>query len=142
MKLKSVLMIFLLSSTFVFCKGQEKLTEKKCDIDIITFTNERIDSLNEAIVLKFLSVFDATCNTNVEFSEYSNEVLFAVLEKRPDLVIIALDKYSYLSKDYILKNLQQPVNDEINIEKVKDEVAKVKTKSKIKEEVIKSLLNN
>ncbi len=135
-------MIFLLSSTFVFCKGQEKLTEKKCDIDIITFTNERIDSLNEAIVLKFLSVFDATCKTNVEFSEYSNEVLFAVLEKRPDLVIVVLEKYRYLSKDYILKELLQPVNDDINIEKVRDGVAKVKTQSKIKEEIIKSLSNN
>lgn len=135
-------MICLLSCTFVFCKGQEKLTEKKCDIDVITFINERVDSLDEAAVLKFLSVFDVTCNTNVEFSEYSNEVLFALLGKRPDLVIIVLDKYSYLSKNYILKVLQQPVNDEISIEKVRNEVAKVKTKSKIKEEIIKSLSNN
>jgi len=138
MNIKLVFLILLLFMLF-FCKGQGKQTVKKCDSEVITATKEKLDSLSETDVLKFFSVFDSRCSTDAEFSEYSNEVLFLVLEKQPELFISVIEKYSCLSKDYILEVIKHPVNDLIKIERIKFEVLKVKTKSKVKDEIIRCL---
>ncbi len=82
-----------------------------CDIQVVADTDSLIDALPEGQVLKFLSTFQKDCNSNVEFSEYGNEVLFKLIQKHPDQVMEVLETTPKLDLPYILKHLRNPLLD-------------------------------
>ena len=60
----------------------------------------------------FLKSFSRECSSNVEFSEFSNEVLFKILEKQPSLFIDAMclnDKTIEYSDIYL--EISSPLSD-------------------------------
>ena len=118
-----------------------KLVDYKCDkckIEYINQIRNKPESASYESVLNFLCTFDENCINNAEFSEYSNETLFLILSIKPNVVIEIFDKY-VLSTEYILKNIKNPVDDSINIEKIILEVEKVKTKSQSKLKILNAL---
>jgi hypothetical protein len=61
--------------------------------------------------------FDDACKNNIEFGEFSNEVLFSVVKKYPNEFLQNIVKEG-INKDAILKELSSPVNDLITTEDV------------------------
>jgi hypothetical protein len=51
----------------------------KCDIDVLKKVHVNLNGLTYEMVNSFLCTLDATCKNNVEFSQWSNELLFRVL---------------------------------------------------------------
>lgn len=82
-----ILMIFiLLTSTLV---GQ---SVEKCDSKVLVFTSKKIETLTQKELTDFLLTFGLECRNNVEFSEWSNELLFRILEKQTELTVKTIER--------------------------------------------------
>jgi len=58
----------------------------KCDTDKLIELSENLDNLNYETVKNFICTFDLTCKNNIEFSEWSNELLFKLIEHDVNLL--------------------------------------------------------
>jgi hypothetical protein len=87
-----------------------------CKIEDLVKLRNNIDNLDEAQVLSFLESFNETCALNIEYSEFSNYLLFQLLREQPKLVLKVLTENESMSYTYINKNLKNPINDTINLE--------------------------
>jgi hypothetical protein len=134
MKLKVTWIILMLSASSLF--GQ---TSKKCDTAILVSTNDKSGKLNQEEIKDFLSTLGKDCKDNVEFSEWSNELLFTVLSKQTDLTLKMIEKLEYkVELDVILEILKSPISD-INIKNILSQVNKVKINKGLKKQIINSL---
>lgn len=138
--LKYVMVLSIFSFCFS-CSGQQKKQAikecNKCDIKTVLKTTEKINQLTEEDVACFLMGFDDTCSNNVEYSEFSNEVLFKVVAKYPK---VFLDVFSrdLINQEYILDELGAPLLD-FNLVEITEGVKSVKEESEIKGRVLASL---
>jgi hypothetical protein len=93
-----------------------------CNIDIVLSTLNNIDSLSDNEIRLFLKTFSQKCRNNVEFSEFSNEMLFKVLEKHSEAFLrIICDSNSPIEIDFetIYEELKSPLHDLIPVVKIK-----------------------
>ena len=58
-----------------------------CSSKILRQTEESIENLKLTTVAEFLATFDKSCKNNVEYSQHSNELLFAITNRKPDMLI-------------------------------------------------------
>jgi len=86
----------------------------------------------------FLCTIDEKCKSHAEFSQFSNAVLFLLLEKEPELTIELLSKYKF-QLDYILEMISQPVNDGIDLNKVANELMKVNKNIELRDSIINAI---
>lgn len=84
---------------------------QKCDLKKLIIIHEKIDSLSFQIVEDFLYTFDESCNINVEFSEWSNELLYSVLDKSTNLFFEVLNSERIINDSCIFKSFCDPVKD-------------------------------
>lgn len=98
----------------------------KCNIDVVVRLSKTMENPDKVAILNFLFTFDETCNSNVEYSEFSNEVLFQVVQKHPNQVLELLSN-KRVKTQIILKELKSPLSDAYGaadlsgfIEKVED----------------------
>ena len=91
---------------------------KHCNIYYLMTLESHLENPSDKEIENFLLTFDASCQTNAEYSEYSNELLFNLLHKFPDKLISILKKNNNIHFRYILKELQKPVNDGIEIDEI------------------------
>lgn len=64
-----------------------------------------------------MATFGATCSGNVEYSEFSNEVLFHVLLKQPLFVVQFVEADLVPERtSYVLAQLSRPISDGIRRE--------------------------
>ncbi|GAB5533751.1 MAG: hypothetical protein Roseis3KO_55280 [Roseivirga sp.] len=83
----------------------------KCDITVISFTDQHLDSLGYQDIYDLLCTIETTCADNIEFSEYSNEVLHRVLfYYTADFVLVA-SKFPYLMSSGVYSMLTEPLID-------------------------------
>lgn len=68
----------------------------------------------EDCVHDFLAKY-ITIGNNVEYREWANEILFALLEHFPKQTIIAMSNLNKQQKDAIFVELSNPINDGIDI---------------------------
>jgi hypothetical protein len=101
----------------------------RCSIKILKTTNSRLDKLDLVIIADFLATFHHSCNSNVEYSEWANELLFKTLNRKPEIVLQLLIKNSSLDRNYILKQLESPINDAINLDSLVKKIKKVEKPS-------------
>lgn len=113
---------------------------KKCDIDILAYTSTREYDLTEKDVKDFLSTFDKSCSVNVEYSEFSNTLLFEVLDRYTQTFISVLERHKRnLAVDYIFKELASPIDDNIDLKKLIAKVEGVKADSNMKRQIVERL---
>ncbi|MBD77636.1 MAG: hypothetical protein CL840_01690 [Crocinitomicaceae bacterium] len=86
-----------------------------CSSRILLKTSSQLDSLNINLVDSFLSTFHESCRNNVEYSEWSNELLFKVLIRNPEMVLIVLSTNPNISYNEIIHELESPIHDQINL---------------------------
>ncbi len=82
----------------------------KCSIEYVKVVNTEINALTLDLVKDFLCTFDKSCDNNAEFSEWSTETLFLVIQKYPKLFIDAVSD-KRLDIPCILKALENPLYD-------------------------------
>jgi hypothetical protein len=128
--------IFLsLSPSTLF--GQEI---KKCDDTILSGVHKKIGKLNRNEIAKFLMSLGKECENNAEFSEWSNELLFAVLDKQTDLMLKTIEKEERnIELDVILEDLESPISDMIVVRSLIPKVEKAKISKRVKQQILDRL---
>ena len=91
---------------------------KKCNLETLARLYKNIDSPSRDMIEEFLLTFDSTCKSNVEYTEFSNELLFLVLNSAPEKTIEILAKNGDLDTTTIFNSLQSPIDDTINIDEL------------------------
>jgi len=133
---------------FFGCKHQEKSGTstdslgscKSCDIIEVVNTEKNIAIVKEDQIERFLCVIKTECQNNVEFTEYSNEVLFMLIDKRTDLFFKVFSKAASIEKKYILFQIRNPLLD-YNMDELILKVEKNNGDSIVKKQIISALRN-
>lgn len=94
---------------------------QKCDLETLKTLNEHLDNLTFKIISDFVCTFDLTCKNNIEYSEWSNELLFKVLDKSPKLLFEVLGSQQYRNKEIVINEVKSPVL-EIDFQNLYDKV--------------------
>jgi len=111
---------------------------EKCDIEKVKTINDNLDNLTFEMLDEFLCTFDKSCENNVEFSEWSNEMLFKVLDKSTELYFKVLTNGKIENAEIILEEIKNPIV-EIDYQKIYDNVKRVDTQEKLKKEYLRVL---
>jgi len=111
----------------------------KCNILVIRQTEEKLKMLKPSEIRLFLSTFSKDCSNNIEYSEYSNKVLFKVLELYPTELIESISSNKEIDIDYILSEISTPLLD-INGKKLIDIINKASGEAEIKDSLIIAIM--
>lgn len=96
-----------------------------CSLEIVENTNENIENLDLTLVAYFLATFHNSCNDNNKYSENANRLLFDVCKKKPDLVHQIISKNTSLDRIEILKQLESPITEKIDLDIIKKGFEKI-----------------
>jgi hypothetical protein len=114
---------------------------KKCDETVLHFTSGKIGQLSQKEIKDFLLTFGKECEANVEYSEWSNELLFDVLEKQTELTLSTIQKEeNNIELEEILDAISSPLLDE-NIDKLIEKVQGTKVDTKLRQTIVDKLRN-
>lgn len=122
---KQIIQIDRTSTDMDYDKPDSNYVDYWCSTDILRKTEKNIDNLDLVLVADFLATFHESCENNAEFSEWSNELLFKVISKKPDRFLELISKNSSLSRDYIIDELKSPIHDQIDLDIVADNIEKL-----------------
>lgn len=79
---------------------------------------DRLGDLDPSIVTDLLMSFDPVCKSNVEFMQWANEILFEVIRREPAITTRSFMVRSEFHQAQIINALSNPINDEIDLDKV------------------------
>ena len=112
----------------------------KCDGKVLLSTSKKIGKLDQNEIRDFLLTFGKECRNNAEFSEWSNELLFSVLDKQTELTLRTFEREEKrLEMNELLADLSSPINDMINIKTLIPKVDQVKINERLKKQIIDNL---
>jgi len=139
--LKAHIILLVSLSLSISCYSQI-VQGKRCDIPTVLETEENLEILGGTRMFLFLYTFSEDCADNVEFQEYSNELLFKVLQKYPDLFLKTLseDPKFYELAD-ILRQLENPIHDQVNLEETLESISNSEGDAWLKKQIGDALLN-
>lgn len=109
----------------------------RCNLNTITNLEKQLQNPSKTDILNFLYSFDASCELNVEYSQYSNEILLRTLYEHT-LVTLSLLTEPNVNTVIILKEIKNPVNDTYKSSDIIERVKELPS-SDIKEKVIEVL---
>jgi|GEM_PF-1401755 len=116
--------------------GQES-DSLKCNISIVGEAYYNFEEVSEILMLKFLKTFGKDCRNNAEFSEFSNETLYKVIQGNPEIFAKTVENnLNQVDFNEILFNLENPVNDLINLDLTINKIADTKIENSIKDKLI------
>ena len=96
---------------------------KKCDIEKLLDLSENLENLNYETVKNFICTFDSSCINNIEFSEWSNELLYKLVEKDINLLNDVLHDLGFNYVKLICKELETPILD-VDLKRIYDLIEK------------------
>lgn len=106
---------------------------------LLTHVEQKIGNLTNHDILEFLSNLRVCCSGNVEFQEYSNELLYRALETQPEIVVQSLSSKEFSNNlDYILELISSPLLD-YNFDQIANSVAQSNGEEKIKAKIMRAL---
>lgn len=115
-------------------------TVKKCDGTVLVGVEKKAGRLTEHEIEDFLLTFGKECRNNVEFGEWSNELLFLVLDKQPVLTLQTIEKQKgNLEVSEILSELSSPIHDGIDVRSLITKVESVKIDERLKKQILDNL---
>ena len=131
----NILAIFVLTASTL--AGQ---AVKKCDGNILLITSRKVGKLDQYEIRHFLLTFGEECRDNAEYSEWSNELLFSLLDKQTELTLRTIEKdEKKIAIDEILEDLNSPVNDLVNVRSLILKVDQVAINERLKKQIIENL---
>ena len=128
----------LFAAVFTFVIPYPVLANAECN-DTLKQVQAKVGKLSANEIGTFFKAFNPSCLKSVEFSEWSNELLFSVLGKQPREFIEMLEKKDEARVKAILSALESPVNDGIDINSIYVSAKSAKTTSKMKQKIIDAL---
>lgn len=85
---------------------------RKCDGTVLLMVSKNVGKLNQDQIRDFLLTFGRECRINVGYSEWSNELLFSILEKQTDLILKTIEREKKkIDIEEIFEDLSSPVHD-------------------------------
>ena len=111
---------------------------EKCDIQKVKAVDDHLNSLTYQIVSDFICTFDSTCKTNVEYSEWSNEILFKVLDKSPGIFFQVITKEKVDDKQ-LLNEIENPILD-FDFQTIYDKIKTVAASPDLKQKYLNALI--
>lgn len=136
MRLRNYILTLLTLSTLTIY-GQQI---KKCDETIYHSISKNIGKLTQKEITDFLLTFGQECRNNVEFSEWSNELLFKILDKQTELTLKTIEKEEKrIDKEIILEDLEEPISYTPDFKKLITKIEGIKMNDSLKKEIIKRL---
>ena len=105
--------------------------DQNCYIkQLVTINNWLRDSLHKINYIDadiVLSASNYTCKSNVEYLELYNETVFNYLKHKPNDIIELLEEgnYNKIVGEVINENLRNPINDEIELDKILNKLNKL-----------------
>jgi DNA-binding protein Fis len=135
------LISFIICLSFLNSYSQERQADSlKCNISIINEVYENIENISSDLMLQFLKTFGEDCKNNIEFSEFSNETLFKVIQKKPELFCKMIEKLEdEIELDIILLELETPLLDLINMKTTRNQIKNTKISDDIKKRLLDSI---
>ena len=112
----------------------------KCNYSCWPAIKDSINGLSEQQIFSFLKTLGHDCDSNAEFSEYSSEILFKIMEFNLARFVVVIEKHqTEIEFSQILKTIENPINDGIDLEKISKLVNRIKTDSNVKNRLTESL---
>ena len=111
---------------------------EKCDGQKVLAVSQSMDDLNNQLIYDLLCTFDESCSKNVEYSEFSNEVLYKVLSKHPKAIVELISDSPELDSEYIYKQISFPLLD-YDYSAIINSLEEIEGNEKVKNLIIKSL---
>lgn len=136
--MKKMFGLALLIAQFNYAVAQ-KTSCAKCDIEILAAVNRDMAMLSFKQVLALFCTMDNSCAENVEFSEFSGELIFQVFNHKPEFSLRALEKSSNSSADAVIKRLENPINDILDLNLIYSKVSSIAAHKKSKKRVLEAL---
>ena len=137
-KVRFIILIFAFLTTGVVEAVSQNI--KKCDGTVVLSTKNAIGQLTREEVSDFLLTFGKECINNIEYSEFSNEVLFALLEEHTDLTLTTMEGMGKeIEIDVLLKEIASPLHDLIDIKGILEKVETAKVSKHFKSKVVEQL---
>lgn len=121
------------------CKTAYLTTCSNCNINYLVIAEK---NPNDSNIKKALCTMSNECINNVEFTEFSNELLFFFLEKEVDITVREISKLSKDKQDFIISLIAHPINDGIHLNLIKERVQILKGKNENENKIIKNILNS
>ena len=135
--MKSITVVSIVLSLSSSLYGQ---SPSKCDMAYLLDVSKNVGRATHEEIVNFLLTFGEECRNNVEYSEWSNELLFELLEKQTELLVKTITHQTKrIELAAILKNLEQPIQDRFNVKAIIGNVEKVKFDADVKKEIINRL---
>ena len=130
-----ILTILIIATSTLY--GQEI---EKCDVSVVLSTKNKAGQLTKKDIKDFLLTFGKECRNNVEFSEFSNEVLFLILDKQTKLTMKTIENQEgQIELDEILEDLGSPISDAIGLKSLIAKVENVKANNRLKNLIVSRL---
>ncbi len=140
-------------------KAEEILKEKEisdqnqdCDINTLVMINSILENgteLNDQNFTDFFANMNPECSNNVEYSEFSNEMIYKTLESNPKKFVVFLGRVSKKKEilEFVLTQLRNPIHDGIDLNAIykrldKTETEDAKTKELVSESIKKAIEKN
>lgn len=111
---------------------------EKCDVQKVLAVSQNMDDLNYQFVYNLLCTFDESCSRNVEYSEFSNEVLYKLLSKHPKAIVEIISDNPELNSEYIYKQMSSPLLD-YDYNNIINSVKAIEGNADVKNSIIKSV---
>jgi len=112
----------------------------KCDMAKLLDVSKNVGKVTHQEMVDFLLTFGEECQNNVEYSEWSNELLFELLDKQTELIVKTIaHQTKVIELAAILENLEEPIHDRFNLKAIIDKVEKVKFDPDVKKKIINRL---
>jgi hypothetical protein len=118
---------------------QKDIGCEKCKIEYARDIKLNIDNLTEEQISLFLCSFDEKCSKNVEFSQFSNKMLFLLMSRYPVQALKVMSEGKNLSMKSIQENLQSPISDNIDLKQLYKQIEEVEEYQEAKEIVLNSI---
>lgn len=101
---RSIIMIFGLVFFKLACSSRHRVATKpveyaKGSIELLYSSNDGEKDFSKSEIVNILCAMDRFCSSNAEFSEVSNEILFAIFLKEPKLALRVLTENSHFDLD-------------------------------------------
>lgn len=112
----------------------------KCNYNCWTDMKDSINGLTVQQIFRFLTTISVDCRNNAEFSEYSNERLFKIMELNPDNFLKAIDIHNTeVEFSEIIEQIKSPINDGIDLKEIFTKIQKSKVDSGFKVKILKAI---
>jgi len=110
----------------------------KCSVEILAKTEARLNNLSHQEMQMFFCTMDESCKSNIEFSEFSNELLFKVFASQAALSMKILSVTEENARKAILEELTVG-NESVDLKETYTKISNTRGHNKIKKQVLKSL---